>query len=239
VSTGLGNLPGAQKAVASIVNNAKGALNAIPGTSGITAALGQVIAALGSGAALGNLASGLLTSLKSPGASLQALASAGLPAGAAAQLNSAISSLNSGGALPIKLPVISTNTVDRTAITSQIGAVFGSSKIPVPNYSGNPASTGETASTSAAEKLIQRQEKIKDFDTRFATILTQAKAKRAEFDTAVEVHVETKNNLPAGDPAIESTLATAKALAAELKTLKLQGYAVLEEKADFLIKGTA
>ena len=239
VSTGLGNLPGAQKAVASIVNNAKGALNTIPGTAGITAALGQVTAALGSGAALGNLASGLLTSLKNPGASLQALASAGLPAGAAAQLNSAISSLNSGGALPIKLPVISTNTVDRTAITAQIGAVFGSSKIPVPNYTGNPASTGETAGTSAAQKLIQKQEKIKEFDTKFAAILVEAKTKRAEFDTAVEAHVEAKNNLPAGDPAIESTLATAKSLAEELKAIRKRAFDIIDEKAIFINSATA
>jgi hypothetical protein len=221
------------------VNNAKGALNTIPGTAGITAALGQVTAALGSGAALGNLASGLLTSLKNPGASLQALASAGLPAGAAAQLNSAISSLNSGGALPIKLPVISTNTVDRTNITAQIGAVFGSSKIPVPNYTGNPASTGETAGTSAAQKLIEKQEKIKEFDTRIAAILVEAKAKRAEFDTAVEAHVEAKNNLPAGDPAIESTLATAKSLAEDLKAIRKRGYDIIDEKYTFINSATA
>ena len=239
VSTGLGALPGAQKAVASIVNNAKGALNSIPGTAGISTALNQVTAALSSGGALGNVASDLLGKLKNPGASLQALASAGLPAGAAAQLNSAISSLNSGGALPIKLPVISTNTVDRTAITAQIGAVFGSTKIPVPNYSGNPASTGETASTSAAEKLVQKQEKIKDFDVRIAEILTEAKAKRVEFDAAVEAYVEAKNNLPAGDPAIEDGLTKAKALAAELKAIKARGIAVIDEKYIFITSKTA
>jgi hypothetical protein len=239
VSTGLGALPGAQKAVASIVNNAKGALNTIPGTSGITAALGQVTAALSSGAALGNAAAGLLTSLKNPGASLQALASTGLPAGAAAQLNSAISSLNSGGALPIKLPVISTNTVDRTAITAQIGAVFGSTKIPVPNYSGNPASTGETASTSAAEKLIQKQEKIKDLDARIAAIMAEAKAVRTQFDTAAEAYNEAKNNLPAGDPAIEEALTKAKNLAEDLKEIRKRGYAILDEKYKFISSPTA
>ena len=239
VSTGLGALPGAQKAVASIVNNAKGALNSIPGTAGISTALNQVTAALSSGGGLGNVASDLLGKLKNPGASLQALASAGLPAGAAAQLNSAISSLNSGGALPIKLPVISTNTVDRTAITAQIGAVFGSTKIPVPNYSGNPASTGETASTSAAEKLVQKQEKIKDFDVRIAEILTEAQAKRVEFDAAVEAYVEAKNNLPAGDPAIEDGLTKAKALAAELKAIKARGIAVIDEKYIFITSKTA
>lgn len=238
VSTGLGNLPGAQKAVASIVNNAKGALNTIPGTAGITAALGQVTAALSSGAALGNIASGLLTSLKNPGASLQALASAGLPAGAAAQLNSAISSLNSGGALPIKLPVISTNTVDRTAITAQIGAVFGSTKIPVPNYSGNPASTGETESTSLVEQLKQRRQKIKEFDDRIEAILVEGRKVRDNYDTAINAYTDAKNNLPAGDPGIEEAKEKAIALGKELNAIRLRGYQVLNEKADFLLKKT-
>ena len=239
ISTGLGALPGAQKAVASIVNNAKGALNVIPGTSGITAALGQVTAALGSGAALGNVASGLLSSLKNPGASLQALASAGLPAGAAAQLNSAISSLNSGGALPIKLPVISTNTVDRTAITSQITSVFGSTKIPVPNYSGNPASTGETASTSAAEKLVQKEEKIKEFDTRIADVLSEAKTVKSQYDLSVEAYVEAKNNLPAGDPGVDEAKEKAVALAKELYAIRKRGFAIIDEKYIFITSKTA
>jgi hypothetical protein len=239
VSTGLGALPGAQKAVASIVNNAKGALNIIPGTSVISAALGQVTAALGSGGSLGNVASGLLSSLKNPGASLQALAAAGLPAGAAASLNSAISSLSSGGALPIKLPVISTNTVDRTAITAQIGAVFGSTKIPVPNYSGNPASTGETASTSLVEQLDQRREKIKEFDARFDVILAEGKTVRDQYQLAIDTYVDVKNNLPAGDPGVEEAKAKAVALGKDLNAIKLRGYALLDEKYKFISSSTA
>jgi hypothetical protein len=239
VSTGLGALPGAQKAVASVVNNAKGALNTIPGTAGISAALGQVTAALGSGAALGNLASGLLSKLKNPGESLQALASAGLPAGAAAQLNSAISSLNSGGALPIKLPVISTNTVDRTAITAQIGSVFGDSKIPVPNYSGNPASTGETESTSLVEQLAQRREKIKEFDARFDVILAEGKTVRDQYQLAIDAYVDIKNNLPAGDPGIEEAKEKAVALGKDLNAIKLRGLAILDEKYKFISSSTA
>jgi hypothetical protein len=239
VSTGLGALPGAQKAVASVVNNAKGALNTIPGTAGISAALGQVTAALGSGAALGNLASGLLSKLKNPGASLQALASAGLPAGAAATLNSAINSLSSGGALPIKLPVISTNTVDRTAITAQIGAVFGDSKIPVPNYSGNPSSTGETESTSLVDQLAQRREKIKEFDTRIDAVLSEAKTVKSQYDLAVAAYVDIKNNLPAGDPAIEESKEKAVVIAKELNAIRRRGFAIIDEKYIFITSKTA
>jgi hypothetical protein len=239
VSTGLGALPGAQKAVASVVNNATGALNVIPGTAGISTALNQVTAAISSGGALGNVASGMLNSLKSPGASLQALASAGLPAGAAATLNSAISSLSSGGALPIKLPVISTNTVDRTAITAQIGAVFGDSKIPVPNYSGNPSSTGETESTSLVEQLAQRREKIKEFDARFDVILAEGKTVRDQYQLAIDAYVDVKNNLPAGDPGVEEAKAKAVALGKDLNAIKLRGLAILDEKYKFISSSTA
>jgi chromosome segregation ATPase len=135
--------------------------------------------------------------------------------------------------------VISTNTVDRTAITAQIGAVFGSTKIPVPNYSGNPASTGETASTSAAEKLIQKQEKIKDLDARIAAIMAEAKAVRTQFDSAAEAYNEAKNNLPAGDPAIEEALTKAKNLAEDLKEIRKRGYAILDEKYKFISSPTA
>jgi hypothetical protein len=162
-----------------------------------------------------------------------------LPAGAAAQLNSAISSLNSGGALPIKLPVISTNTVDRTAITAQIGAVFGSTKIPVPNYSGNPASTGETASTSAAEKLIQKEEKIKEFDARLADIFSEAKTVKSQYDLSVEAYVEAKNNLPAGDPGVDEAKEKAVALAKELYAIRKRGFAIIDEKYIFITSKTA
>lgn len=206
VSTGLGALPGAQKAVSSVLDNAKGALNLIPGTSQISAALSQVTAAISSGGALGNVASSMINKLKDAGSSLQSLASAGLPAGAAAQLNSAISSLNSGGASPIKLPIVSVNTVDRTAITAQIGAVFGSAKIPIPNFSGNPATTGETAGTAAVGGINANLSKIGEImknidaltDLRFDLVKEQR--------NAAQKYQEAKSSLPAGDPAINAAL---------------------------------
>jgi hypothetical protein len=167
------------------------------------------------------------------------LASAGLPAGAAAQLNSSISSLNSGGALPIKLPVISTNTVDRTAITAQIGSVFGDSKIPVPNYSGNPASTGETESTSLVEQLNQRREKLKEFDARFDVIIAEGKTVRDQYQLAIDAYVDVKNNLPAGDPGIEEAKTKAVALGKDLNAIKLRGLAVLDEKYKFISSSSA
>lgn len=198
VSTGLSGLPGAQNAVASVVNNATNALNVIPGTASISGALRQVTAAVASGGALGNIANGMINSLKNPGASLQALASAGLPAGAAAALNSAISSLSSGGSVPIKLPVVGTNTFDRSAINWN---VFGSSKIPIPNYGGNPASTGETASAAAAamQKSSERLDKIRDLSAK-------SREKRLDVGRAQVAYAKALEELPAGDPGIEAAL---------------------------------
>lgn len=209
ISTGLGALPGAQNAVSSVVNNTIGALNVVPGTAGISAALGQVTAAISSGAALGNLASGMISSLKNPGASLQALASAGLPAGAAASLNSAISSLSSGGSIPVKLPVVGTNTFDRSAFNWN---VFGSSKIPVPSYGGNPASTGETASTVAVENLNNKLNEQRELTEKVFAKTEEVRNARIAYATA-------KNELPAGDPQIDELRAKWLALSDELATL--------------------
>ena len=214
VSTGLTGIPGAQNAVASVVNNATNVLNVIPGTSQISGAIRQVTASIASGAALGNVATNMITSLKNPGASLQALASAGLPAGAAATLNSAISSLSSGGAIPVKLPVVGTNTFDRSAINWN---VFGSSKIPIPNYGGNPATTGETVSSAAAEaeKSSQRLEKIRDLSA-------QSRQKRLDVGLAQVAYAKALEDLPAGDPGIEAALEKLQAERSALADVTLE-----------------
>ena len=201
ISTGLSGLPGAQKAVATLVSKATGALNSVPGTAQATAAISQITASVTSGGALGGIASGLLNQLKAPGASLAALASAGLPAGAAAALNSAITSLSSGGALQVKLPIVGVQTVDRAKLTAQIGAVFGSSKIPVPNFSGNPATTGETPATTNVA-LIKSE-----IDA--ANAATEAIKKAIDADNvARNAYQKALQSLPAGDPQLAVLRAT-------------------------------
>ena len=216
LSSGLNALPGGEKTVASIVNNAVGAVNTVPGVaavtglintaSGVTQGLSNLtsINPLASSSALNaatNIAGGLtkgLDDLKSGKTSLASLASAGLPAGAAAQLNSAISSMSSGGAVPIKLPTIAINTNDRSELTSQITSVLGDAKIPVPNFSGNPATTGNTEGESllaAAEaKALAEIEKL---SSQSAELQQSASEAKTALDTA-------KNSLPQGDPTIAS-----------------------------------
>jgi len=209
ISTGLGGLPGAQKAVSTVVNSAAGALNSIPGTSQISGAMKQITASITSGGALGGAATDLINKMKNPGASLQALASAGLPAGAAAALNSAIGSLSSGGAIPIKLPTVGLNTTDRAGPTALLGAVFGSSKIPVPNFSGNPATTGDTASSDKLRDKLKEQEEL----------TKKLMAKIDEVRNARLAYNKAKTELPAGDPQLDELRDKWFALADELKAL--------------------
>jgi hypothetical protein len=192
-STGLSGLPGAQNAVATVINGAKGALNSIPGASSISGAISQVTASISTGNLAGG-ASSLIDKLKAPGASLQALASIGLSPALASKLNSSIASLSSGGAVPITLPVVGINTnATRESLSTQLASVFGSSKIPLPNYSGNPATTGETASTSTLEEF---NKKLKDNQKRFDEQLAIAK-------TAKQAWLDALATLPAGDPIVE------------------------------------
>jgi hypothetical protein len=200
ISTGLGALPGAQKAVSTIVNKSLAALNTVPGTAQSSAAIRQITASVISGQPLGNIAVGLLASLRSPGNTLAAIASTGLPAGAAAALNSAISSLSSGGSVPTKLATVAINTVNRSSLTSLVGSVFGNSKIPIPNFSGNPATTGETPATTGYDTILAEQQAASNATKGAEAALAASNTAKLEYEKALQ-------SLPAGDP----QLATLKA----------------------------
>lgn len=204
VATGLNAIAGGEKAIASVVDNAKNAINAIPGASSITGLLS------GAGASVATN----LAKLKDGSATLQSLASAGLPAGASAQLNSAISSLSSGGAVPIQLPTVAFNTVDRGELTAQITSTLGSAKIPLPNFSGNPATLGKPASEESLNKYTEINDELNTLvDERYALDKSVRDARYA-LNLA-------KTDLPAGDPAIgvaEQTLNQAKQQLADLDT---------------------
>lgn len=185
ISTGLNAIAGGEKAVATVVNNAKNAINAIPGANTITGLISGV----------GSTAATSLAKLKDGTATLQSLASSGLPAGAAAQLNSAISSLSSGGAISIQLPTVAFNTVDRGELTAQITSALGSAKIPLPNFSGNPATLGKPMSEESINQFTALNEELNTLvDERF----TLDKALR----DARYVLNNAKTELPAGDPGI-------------------------------------
>jgi hypothetical protein len=205
-SSGLSGLPGAQNAVATVV---KGVSTILPGAGSITGAISQVTSSISTGVLAGT-ASGLINKLKLPGASLLGLASAGLSPGLAAKLNSAISSLSSGGAVPITLPVVGEGTNNRTDLAKNFTDVLNDPKIPAPNYSGNPATTGETAGTVALSKKADEQRELTE----------KVFAKVAEVREARLVFTKAKNELPAGDPQINELRNKWLALSDELAALE-------------------
>jgi hypothetical protein len=126
--------------------------------------------------------------------SLTALASTGLPASAAASLQASLSSLSSSSPFPIKLPTIGANTIDRSDLTAQLGSVLGDKRIPTPNFGGTgPSSFAKAASDKLNELFKEQQALVKEQDEQSKKI---AKARQA--------YIEARDNLPQGDPAIDS-----------------------------------
>jgi hypothetical protein len=244
LSTGLGALPGGASVVASVVNNALGAINSVPGVSAVTGLIGQASAITNglsnissinplapSGAlnavagAAGALTKGL-DDLKSGKLTLASLASAGLPAGAAAQLNAAISSMSSGGAVQIKLPTVAINTNDRSELTSQVTSILGDAKIPAPNFAG----VSEDTYKAGLSKIDAKKEKYKEIDAKLEALNEEAKTVRAQYNASAETYENANNNLPAGDPSVRAIYETTQQYRSQLLALQKKGYELLNER---------
>ena len=225
LSTGLGALPGGG-AVSAIVDNAVGAINSIPGVSAVTGLIGQAtsitngisslasvnpLASSGALTAAAGIAGSLtkgLDDLKSGKMSLASLASAGLPAGAAADFEAAIGKMtsNSPGGLKISVPVVAVNTTDRGELTQSITSLLGNAKIPMPNFEGNPATLGKTQSESSIAEYNKTTEEINTLSDKRFDLQKELNDARGNLNKA-------KTELPAGDPSIasaEAALNTAK-----------------------------
>jgi hypothetical protein len=185
LASGLSNLPGGIKTVGAVVNNAVGALNVIPGAEKISGLIKDAQSAAMNGLALPKLPDGLNA--------LAGLASAGLPAGAAAELKSAISALSSGTGGSIKLPTISFNTTDRASITSQITSVLGDPKIPMPNLVGEISEGAKNALSTALDKFKESDKIFKQIDE-----ITD------KIEAAQQAFYEAESSLPQGDPGVKS-----------------------------------
>ena len=123
---------------------------------------------------------------------MTALASAGLPVGAIAELQSAISSLAGGVPGAIGLPAIGFNTTDRGAVTAQIGAVLGDPGIPAPNLVGEIPQETKSA----------LDDKIAELKKKKAEINVKRKDLKAKRDAALKEFRKAEKSLPKGDPAI-------------------------------------
>jgi len=208
VASGLSNLPGGQGAVSSITNLAKGSVPSMPGIGDLKSAIaGAATDKLNNiGGELKGKADALLSKAKSGADSLTSLVSSGLPAGAAAELQSALGSIASAGS-GIKVPSIALNTTDRSSITGAIASQLGDPAIPAPKF-------GEVDEAAKG--------KIADFENqKFEYIIEQGKlliaSNKAESKMIDELdkYLKAQQNLPAGDPQIDIAKAGYDAAIAE------------------------
>ena len=214
VTTGLSGIPGGMGSVSTIVNNAIGSLNAPAGLGPVTDLINVTSTAVTNGISAANAAASSLTGmsagsmagiankgsellakgtdlLKDPTKTLSSLATAGLPAGAAAQLNAAISALSSGGPVQIKMPVVAVGTIDTKSVTAQLASTFGDSKIPLPNLSGEVSASAKAGAESITAKVNQVLKLQEQMQTQSDVI---AKAR--------EAYLTAKQDLPQGDPSL-------------------------------------
>jgi uncharacterized coiled-coil DUF342 family protein len=104
--------------------------------------------------------------------------------------------MNAGGSSPVKLPTVSTGTVDRSQITSQFNSMLGSYKIEMPNFSGIPPTPNNIKTDSAS--LAEQDAVIKEIATLKENRWDVAKvAGNARYKASTA-----KQKLPQGDPEI-------------------------------------
>ena len=203
LASGLTNLPGGMGAAGAIVNNAKNQLTAVTGALGATLSnaaskLGQLKDAFGNlKSTIASKASAQLNNLKPPTLdAAAALAKSGLPAGAAAQLQSAISSMGAGGGSPVKMPVIALNTVNRGEITAQTSSLLGDPDIPPPNPLGEISEDTKNNLAQAEKDLAKMKDEAEKKTSYFFDVIEPKRKKlMADRDQA-------RTSLPQGDPAI-------------------------------------
>jgi hypothetical protein len=205
LASGLSNLPGGINTVNNVVNQAAGAVNSIPGTGALTGAIKTAQTAAMNGLSSLTSTSGALTAATSGitgalgGAASQlggltALASAGLPVGAVAQLQSSIASLTSGTPGAISLPTVGFNTTDRGSITAQITSTLGDPGIPTPNLVGSIPEATKSAVDDAKQKAEQE----------YQAAGAAYDAKTAEIKVLLDAYKKLDATLPPGDPAIDA-----------------------------------
>ena len=221
MASGLSTLPGAAGVVGSIVGSSGSSLPNVPGVrqaadlikntsaavqNGITTSAAALSGNVAGGAGLFSAATNKIESLAglkgnpiSDGLakgteSLTSLASSGLPAGAAATLQASLSSLSSSSPFPIKLPTIGANTTNRGELTAQLSSVLGSRKIPTPNFSGNGPSSSARAEADNLNELFKQQQ----------ALIVEQEAQSKAINKARDAYLAAKNNLPQGDPEIET-----------------------------------
>lgn len=220
-TSGVDALPGGLGAMANVIDNAKGAVNAIPGLSKVAGALSSLpgIGSIpGAGALTGALgalsgaagALGSLSSLASKG--LSALAGLGLSAKDSTLLNAAMAGLTSGGSIPMALPAVASNTFTAGSKAMEAG-LLGSTLLAGFSHAGNGATFGVTASTSAYEKQLAD---TKALIAKRSAISDETLALTQKFKESKATLLDAQNNYPQGDPHIAAVMAERDSLLTQI-----------------------
>ena len=127
---------------------------------------------------------------------LSALASTGLPAGAAAALSASMNSLSTSSPFPIKIPTVAESTVDRGELNASVGTLLGDKKIPTPNFGGGVSA----AATGALQAVNDRRSKLEQFEEERKVIYAKQKAIT---EVARAAYLKADTTLPEGDPEID------------------------------------
>jgi hypothetical protein len=127
---------------------------------------------------------------------LSALASTGLPAGAAAALNASMNSLSTSSPFPLKMPTVAESTVDRGELNASVGTLLGDKKIPTPNFGGGISA----AATGALQAVNDRRSKLEQFEEERKVVFDKQKVIT---DAAKAAYEKADRTLPEGDPEID------------------------------------
>ena len=193
VASGMSGIPGGQKIGGSLVDNAKGSVNAIAdGLGSLSSEVGSIASDAFSGGDPGAGIKDLLGDASSKLDGITDTLSGSLSPGASAALVSALASLTSGGGSTVTLPTVALNTFGtRESLMGLVNQVLGNPKVPRPNLLGKipSAALGAFASLKALTKKLKTAQKA------VASQEKQIAAKQASY-------AELVTSLPAGSPEI-------------------------------------
>lgn len=235
LASGITNLPGGQSAAGSIQNLAKATQN-LPGTADLTGAIqGAATNAIngitgqltGKANDLLNKANGLLGQADSAANQLKSLASAGLPAGAAAQLQSAMGSIASAGS-GIKMPSIGINTTDRGELTAAITSVLEDPQIPAPDLLGEVSEAAKSKIEEVKAKAESFKEENKNLQSKYTDLREQS---ATEFGN----YLMLRDTLPQGDPMVEEARQKAIALTKQADDVRKEMETLYKSNPDLAV----
>lgn len=197
IASGVNAIPGGQQIISSVVNNAVGATDLLPGQLGVAVSIAS------------GEASTIIETVKRSQTTLSSIISSGLSPAAAAQLTAGLAAISSAGSIQIKLPTVGVNTVDRTAITAGLAKNLGNPIIPVPDYSGETTAALKSSLDLQATGLVTKHEAA-------TSILSEQTLLVAQYKVAREKLTDLVNTLPQGDAQIAIKLAECNTIMAAI-----------------------